>query len=333
MLSIGDLEIFARVARTGNMSAAGREMGLAPAVISKRISHLETKLGTRLFQRTTRQLTLTETGSGYFKRVLDILNLCEEAEDFISRGNVTPRGVLKVSVPTTFARLHVAPHMYAFLARYPEIRLDFQVGEADVDIIRDGFDLAIRTGELQDSTLVARRLAPDTRFMCATPAYLATFGTPHDLADLEQHNCLASATDEIWKLQGPKGEHHVRPQGKVRSNSSDFVGGLVLSGAGIGMLSTWDAGPALRDGRLRTVLPEYAGVKNRAVYAVYPSREFVPAKVGIFIDFLTQLYGPDPYWERDLNLSSDHATPGKARRRRGAVLAVPPVRAQSAGRR
>ena len=151
MTAISDLDIFARVARTGNMSAAGREMGLSPAVVSKRISLLEDRLGARLFQRTTRQLTLTETGEGYFKRVVDILSLVEEAEDYVSRRNTKPRGTLKVSVPTSFCRLHIAPHLPAFLARYPDIELDIHMSDHYVDIIREGFDVAIRIGELEDS--------------------------------------------------------------------------------------------------------------------------------------------------------------------------------------
>ena len=136
------------------MSAAGREMGLSPAVVSKRISLLEDQLGARLFQRTTRQLTLTETGEGYFKRVVDILSLVEEAEDFVSRRNTSPRGQLKVTAPTSFSRLHIAPYLPEFIAQYPDIALDFQLTDNMTDIIRDGFDLAIRIGELQDSSLV-----------------------------------------------------------------------------------------------------------------------------------------------------------------------------------
>jgi DNA-binding transcriptional LysR family regulator len=307
--TIGDLEIFARVARTGNMSAAGREMGLSPAVVSKRIALLEERLGARLFQRTTRQLTLTETGAGYFKRVTSILNLCEEAEDFISRRNTVPRGLLKISLPTSFGRLHVAPHIQSFLASYPEIQLDVHVGDAYVDLVREGFDLAIRIGELRDSSLVARRIAPDTRLICATPAYLEQHGVPQTLADLDAHDCLFVNTSEVWRLEGPEGETLFRPRGNVRCDSSDFVRSLVMSGIGIGILSTWEVGDALAEGRLRVLLPEYRGASARAVHAVYPSREFMPAKADVLIEFLAKLYGPKPYWERDLNL--DKPTPAR----------------------
>jgi DNA-binding transcriptional LysR family regulator len=300
--AISDLEIFARVARTGNMSAAGREMGLSPAVVSKRISQLEERLGARLFQRTTRQLTLTETGTGYFKRVVDILSLCEEAEDFICRRNTKPRGHLKLAVPSAFSRLHVAPYLDAFLARYPEIELDVHVSDSFVDIIREGYDLAIRVGEMRDASLVSRRIAADTRVLCAAPAYLERRGAPESLADLAGHNCLAADTADMWRLEGPDGEVQVRPYGNVRASSGEFVRELVLSGVGIGLLSTWDVGTALRAGTLRRVLPSYGGSLTSGVYAVYPSREFMPAKVDVLIGYLADLYGPVPYWENDLNI-------------------------------
>jgi DNA-binding transcriptional LysR family regulator len=325
--AISDLEIFARVARTGNMSAAGREMGLSPAVVSKRISQLEDRLGARLFQRTTRHLTLTETGAGYFKRVVDILSLCEEAEDFVSRRNTKPRGLLKVTMPTAFSRLHIAPYIDDFLARYPEIELDVHIVDAFVDIIREGFDLAIRIGELEDSSLVARRIAPDTRVICAAPAYLDKHGTPTDLADLEAHNCLTAGTVEVWRLDGRHGDTQIHPHGNVRSDSGEFIRELVLAGVGVGLLSTWDIGPALHSGALRVVLPEYRGASNAAVHAVYPSREFMPAKVNVLIEFLAELYGTHPYWDKDLDLNKMSATrhPTRAASRRLAKGSSPAV--------
>jgi len=307
------------------MSAAGREMGLSPAVVSKRISQLEERLGARLFQRTTRHLTLTEAGAGYFKRVVDILSLYAEAEDFICRRNTKPLGVLKLSVPTAFSRLHVAPHIGAFLARYPEIELDVQVSDGFDDVIREGFDLAIRVGEVDDGSLVSRRLAPDTRVMCAAPAYLLRHGVPASLNELESHNCLMVGAGEAWKLQGPAGEVQLRPNGSVRSDSGEFVRELVLSGYAIGLLSTWDVGPALTDGRLRVVLPDYRGSASAGIHAVYPSREFVPAKVDVLISFLADLYGPVPYWEKDLDIDRKRtARPVPRRVAKGAAAVAAP---------
>lgn len=320
MTAISDLEIFARVARTGNMSAAGREMGLSPAVVSKRISQLEDGLGARLFQRTTRHLTLTETGAGYFKRVVDILSLCEAAEDFVSRRNTKPRGLLKITMPTTFGRLHLAPYLGTFLAKYPDIEFDVQLTDDFIDIIREGFDLAIRIGELEDSSLVARKIAPDNRVICAAPAYLEKHGTPTTLADLDLHNCLSAGAQDVWRLEGAEGQRPVRTNGNVRSNSSDFIHEALCAGLGLGLRSTWEIGPQLLSGDLKVVLPKYRGSSNVAIYAVYPCREFMPAKVNVLIDFLAELYGPEPYWEKGLNLArllrSAPKAPGRSARKR-----------------
>ncbi len=286
------------------MSEAGREMGLSPAVVSKRVSMLEERLGARLFQRTTRQLTLTETGAGYFKRVVDILNLIEEAEDFVNRRNESPQGVLRVSAPTSFSRLHIAPYLAQFLERYPGIRLDFHLTDQFVDIIREGYDVAIRIGELKDSSLVAKKLAPNHRVLCASPDYLRKAGVPRTLRDLEGHNCFTAFAQAEWRLEGPNGKfHNVRVRGNIRTNSSEFIREALLAGLGIALRSTWDIASELKRGDLLRVLPEYRGSSNVAVFAVYPSREFMPQKVSVFIDFLTNLYGRGvPYWDRDLNL-------------------------------
>jgi len=301
--AISDLEIFARVARTGNMSAAGREMGLSPAVVSKRVSLLEDRLGARLFQRTTRHLALTETGEGYYRRVIDILSLLEEAHDFVSRRNTHPRGLLKVTAPTTFTRFHIAPYVSAFQERYPDIDLDFHLSDNFVDLVREGFDVAIRIGELQDSSLVARKLAPDTRVICASPAYLKRFGTPRTVDELESHNLLSAGSQDNWRLEGPAGTHQLRARGNIRSNSAEFVREAIISGLGIGLRSTWDVGPELRNGTLQVILPEWRGSSNLSVFAVYPSRDFMPSKVNALIEFLAEVYGPEPYWDKSLDLA------------------------------
>lgn len=307
--AITDLEIFSRVARTGNMSAAGREMALSPAVVSKRISLLEERLNTRLFQRTTRQLTLTETGEGYYKRVVDILSLIDEAEDFVNRRNNKPRGLLKVTAPTSFSRLHIAPYLPAFLAKYPEIELDFNLTDNFVDIIRDGYDLAIRIGELQDSSLVQRKLAADTRVICGSAEYLARAGTPKSLGDLDDHNCLSAGAQDCWRLQGPDGQRSLKVKGNIRSNSFEFMREALMAGIGLGLRSTWDIAPELKSGALKVVLPEWRGSDAVAIHAVYPCRDFMPEKVNVFIEYLAELYGSDPYWNKGLDLARQPPAP------------------------
>lgn len=297
MTAISDLDIFARVARTGNMSAAGREIGLSPAVVSKRVSILEERLGARLFQRTTRQLTLTETGEGYYKRVTGILGLVAEADDFVSRRNTKPRGILKVTAPTTFSRYHLVPHLPQFLANYPDIRLDFYLTDNYVDIIREGFDLAIRIGEIEENSLVTRRLASDKRVMVASPEYLERSGTPKTLKDLEDHNCLSAGAQDLWLIEGPAGQQDIRVKGNLRSNSADFTRQALLAGMGIGLRSLWEVSAEIDSGKLRIVLPQYHGSSKTAIYALQPSGDYMPAKVDVFLEFLSSHFGREQFWE------------------------------------
>jgi len=303
---MSDLEIFARVVTAGNMSAAGREMGLSPAVVSKRISHLEQRLGARLFQRTTRQLTLTESGQGFYDRVVNILAGIEEAEAYVTRRNTIPRGTLKVTAPTAFGRMHIAPFLSDFLGRYPDINIDLDLSDSFVDIVGSGFDAAIRVAELADSSLVARKLAPNNRVICAAPSYLEKNGAPESLSDLTKHNCLAPRAQEVWRLQGPEGSTTIRVHGNIRTNSTEVVREAVVTGLGIALRSTWDVGSELKSGQLKIVLPEYQESPRVAVYAVYPCRQYVPAKLRVFVDFLAAKFGPEPYWNNGLELPHLH---------------------------
>jgi DNA-binding transcriptional LysR family regulator len=296
---LGDLDVFARVVSAKGMSAAGRELNLSPAVISKRIRRLEERLGVRLLQRTTRQIALTEAGLGFYERVLTILSSVEEAEAWATRGRDTVRGVLRVSAPTSFGRMHVAPYLNRFLERHQAITVDLVLSDAMVDLVGDGFDVAIRIADLEDSSLVARRLAANHRILCASPAYLARTGTPRTLADLAQHQLISHAGPE-WRLDGPDGPVQVRIHGPLRTNSSEVVREALLGGVGIALRSTWDIGPELKNGLLVQVMAEYAGSRKVGIHAVYPSRRHLEQKVRAFIDFLQRIYGQTPYWDKGL---------------------------------
>ena len=297
MSSFGDLEIFSRVVDAGSMSAAGRELGLSPAVVSKRLRRLEDRLGTRLLQRTTRQIALTEAGQGFYERVITILAGIEEAEAFVARRSAIARGTLKVSAPTSFGRLHIAPNLSAFMKENEDLNINLLLSDDMVDIVGEGFDVAIRIAELADSSLVARKLAPVRRILCASPDYLEQHSTPQTLSDLDHHNCLTHQVSDIWRLDGKNGIEIVRPQGNISTNSSEVVRETVLAGHGIALRSTWDIGRELSDGRLVQVLPEYESSTNIGIYAIYPSRQFLPVKVRVFIDYLASLFGNVPYWE------------------------------------
>jgi DNA-binding transcriptional LysR family regulator len=297
----GDLDVFARVVTAKSMSAAGRELSLSPAVISKRIRRLEERLGVRLLQRTTRQLSLTEAGQGFYERVVAILGSIEEAEAWVASGVGQARGTLRVSAPTSFGRLHIAPHLKPFLDANPMVNVDLILTDAFVDIIGEGFDVAVRIADLGDSSLVAKRLAPNHRILCATPAYLAAHGSPATIADLQNHTLIAHNADQ-WRLDGPEGPVTVRVTGQLRTNSSEVVREALLAGVGVALRSTWDVGPELKSGALTRVLPAYSVGKRVAVHAVYPSRRHMEQKVRAFVDFLAELYGATPYWDDGLEL-------------------------------
>src|SRR6478609_10731911 len=195
----GDLDVFAHVVTAKSMSAAGRELKLSPAVISKRIRRLEERLGVRLLQRTTRQLSLTEAGQGFYERVVSILSSIEDAEAWVASGAGQARGTLRVSAPTSFGRLHIAPHLKPFLDANPMVTVDLILSDSFVDIIAAGFDLAVRIADLQDSSLVAKRLAPNHRVLCAAPDYVATRGIPVSIEELSHHTLIAHNADQ-WRL-------------------------------------------------------------------------------------------------------------------------------------
>lgn len=297
----GDLDVFAHVVTAKSMSAAGRELKLSPAVISKRIRRLEERLGVRLLQRTTRQLSLTEAGQGFYERVVSILASIEDAEAWVASGSGQARGTLRVSAPTSFGRLHIAPHLKPFLDSNPMVTVDLILTDSFVDIIGEGFDLAVRIADLQDSSLVAKRLAPNHRLLCATPDYIAARGLPRNIEDLSQHTLIAHNADQ-WRLDGPSGTVGVNVTGPLRTNSSEVVREALLAGVGIALRSTWDVGPELKSGQLVHVLPEYSGGKRVAVYGVYPSRRHMEQKVRVFVDYLAELYGATPYWDAGLDL-------------------------------
>lgn len=294
-----DLKIFARVVEAGSLSAAGRELHISPTVVSKRLTRLEEQLGARLLQRTTRQLTLTEIGEGYHSRIVEVLNALEEAEAFVS-GTGKPRGVLRISAPTSFSRMHIAPRLRCFYETYPDVRLELDLNDELVDLIAGGFDVVVRIGELEDSSMVARRLAPNRRVFCAAPEYLEKFGEPELLEDLQDHRLVAASSQIEWKVEGPDGMRVVRPQSIFQTNSSEVVREAVVSGLGIGLRSTWDVSNQLKSGLLKRILPAYTGSSRVGIYAIYPSRRLVPPKVRAFVDYLADLFGPEPYWDRDI---------------------------------
>ncbi|WP_117194682.1 LysR family transcriptional regulator [Rhizobium terrae] len=298
MTNLGDLEIYVKVVVTGSMSAAAKSLGLSPAVVSKRIKRLEEQLGTRLLQRTTRQIGLTDAGRGFYDRIANVLTGIEDAERFVSGESTEITGNLRISAPTSFGRMHIAPHLPTFMQAHPSLSIDLTLSDEFTNIIAEGYDVAIRISELKDSSLVARKLVQVRRILCAAPSYIERYGIPETMEELVTHHCLTAHNGEPWRLESPQGPLVYRPAGRLNTNSSEVIREAVIAGLGIALRSTWDIGTELKEGRLVRVLPQYEGSRNVAVSAVYPSREHLPSKVRVFIEYLADLYGPVPYWER-----------------------------------
>ncbi|MGO8916713.1 MAG: LysR family transcriptional regulator [Stellaceae bacterium] len=295
------LEVFVKVVESQSFAAAAREVGLSPAMVSKHIQALEERLGARLLNRTTRRLSLTEVGRGYFERARQLLTELEEADRAASDLQAAPRGLLKMNAPFSFGIRHVGPAVAAYLAAYPEVSIDISLNDRYVDILAEGVDLALRIGRLADSSLIARRLAPIRLVVCAAPAYLERHGTPRTPQDLAAHNCLlytyASTVDE-WRFIGPGGEDAVvRVSGHLLANNGDIIVAAALDGLGIALAPTFMAGEHVQAAKLVTLLPGYAAPEG-ALYAVYPPGRHLSPKLRSFVDFLVQRFGEEPEWDR-----------------------------------
>lgn len=295
-----EYELFARVIESGSLAAAGRRLNLSPAMVSKRIARLEERLGARLLHRTTRKLATTEAGQRFYERVVEILAASREAENLVAGIAGDPSGRLRISAPTSFGRLHVAPHLKPFLDRWPRLEVELELTDAYIDLVAERIDLAIRVAPAIEGGLVGHRLAPNRRVLCASPGYLAEHGAPARLKDLSRHRLLAAEGQLPWRLQGRHGPVSIQGTSILRTNSSEVVRELALAGMGIALRSTWDIGPDLRAGRLRVVLPDHPGATDVSIFAVHPASNFVPAGVARFIEHLRQLYGPEPYWDHKL---------------------------------
>ncbi len=296
---LAGMAVFARVVDAGGVSAAARDLRLSKSAVSKQLAALEDRLGARLLQRTTRRMSLTEAGAGFLEHCRRVVAEAEAAESAVGALLAEPRGVLRVNAPMSFGTMHLAAAIPDFMARYPQVTVDLTLNDRMVDLLDEGYDVAVRIARLADSSLVARKLAPARRVMVAAPSYLDRKGRPAVLADLAEHDVLAysyvSAAEE-WRFLGPNGEESVRLEGRLRANNGDILLAACLAGSGIAALPTFLSGPSLRAGSLVRVLPEYESVPF-GIYAVWPTARHLSAKVRAFVDFLAERFGPVPYWE------------------------------------
>jgi DNA-binding transcriptional LysR family regulator len=292
------LQAFVRVAEAQSFSGAALRLGASKSAVSRLVSGLEADLGVRLFHRTTRSLALTEAGRGYFERTSRILADLEEADLAVSELQAAPRGLLRVSAPMSFGFLHLAPALPAFFHQSPEVSIDLTMNDRFVDVI----DVAVRIGNLEDSGLIARRLAPIRLAICASPAYLAARGTPQVPADLKAHECLCNSnlsSAREWRFAAPGGQSTmVEVSGRLACNNGDALRAGAVEGMGVIILPTFIVGEDVKAGRLVRILQEFAP-RDLALHAVYPPTRHLSPKVRAFVDFLAARFGPKPYWDCD----------------------------------
>lgn len=292
--------IFARVVEAQSFSAAADLLRMSKSSVSKQVSKLEDRLGARLLNRTTRRLSLTEVGQLYYDRVRSILDDIDEAERSVTALQDEPRGVLKVSAPVTFGIRHLSPAISAFMRRYPEVEVEMTANDRMVDVVEDGFDLAIRSGVLQDSSLIARKIAATHRRIAASPEYWAKHGKPRHPEALASHNCLVYTylTDGpgVWRFNDVQGRHFTETvSGNLRVNNGDILLQAAIDGLGIVMMPCFIMANAVRDGLLETCLDEFTK-DPIGIYAIYPHSRHLSAKVRSFVDFLADRFSGENPW-------------------------------------
>jgi DNA-binding transcriptional LysR family regulator len=297
------LEVFAKVASAGSLSAAARALGMSQTMVTKHLAALEGRLGTRLFHRTTRRLAITEAGRRYLDSVERLLGDFEAADAAVAADRLEPRGLLRLNVPLAFGTRQIAPLLAKFTARYPHVSIELGLNDRLIDLAEEGWDLAIRIAALRDSSLVARRLASCRIIVCAAPSYLERHGAPHTTAELAQHNCLgytlAQAGATRWRMGGTTAID-VPVTGNLRANNGDALLAAALAGQGIIYQPSFIVADDLRAGRLVPIALDVAPSDLLAVYAVYLPGRTPPAKVRAFIDFIAAAFAPEPPWDRDL---------------------------------
>ena len=303
------MQVFARVAALGSLSAAARALGMSQTMATKYMAALEDRLDGKLLHRTTRRLTLTETGRNYLEAVERILIEIEDADAAAAAENVQVRGTLRLNAPVSFGIREIAPLLPELSRRHPALAVDLGLNDRNVDLIEEGWDLVIRIGTLADSSMIARRLAPCRMIVCAAPSYITAHGRPRTLADLEAHACLGYTLSRAvgadrWSF-GRDGKVSVEIRGPLRANNGDALVAAAIAGQGIVYQPTFLVAREIDAGLLIPLKLDHDPIEFNGIYAAYPADRRPPAKVRATIDFLAERLGPVPPWERRPRDSSD----------------------------
>jgi DNA-binding transcriptional LysR family regulator len=303
MDKLNSIKAFTKVVQQGSFAAAAREMQLSRSAVSKYVIDLEQELGVQLLVRTTRSASPTENGQAYYERCLAILADLEEADVTVTRLQAEPRGILRVNAPMSFGTLHLGPALSDFMERYAELQIQLILSDQQIDPVQEGFDVTLRIADLPSSSLIARKIAPAHRVVCASPSYLQRRGTPQRPSDLREHDCLTYghlATGKQWKLTGPDGEHWISIPWTLCTNNAEVLCDAAVRGRGIALLPTFIAAAELRRGSLQTILESYEAPEI-SIYAIYPETRHLSVKVRLFIDFLIERFGGSTWGEQAPN--------------------------------
>ena len=299
MDKLTSIKAFTRVVQHGSFAAAARELRLSRSAVSKYVIELEQELGAQLLVRTTRSASPTENGQAYYERCIAILADLDEADLAVARLQSEPRGLLRVNAPMSFGTLHLGRAVADFMERHPQLQIQLVLSDQLIDPVQEGFDVTLRIADLPSSSLIARKIAPALRVVCAAPSYLARRGVPQHPDDLRQHDCLDYgylATGNQWKLTGADGDHWIHIPWTLCTNNGEVLRDAAVKGRGIALLPTFIVGADLQEGSLRSILTDYAAPEI-SIYAIYPQTRYLSVKVRVFIDFLIERFGGTPYWD------------------------------------
>jgi len=299
MDTIDGMRTFVTVAAQGSFSGAAEYLGMSPQLVSKYVGQLETRLDVRLLNRSTRTLSITEAGQAYYDRCRQVLADIDEMETAVGEQTGKARGTLHINAPMSFGFTHLGRAIAQYQRDELEVAVNLTLNDRVVDIVSEGFDLAIRIARLDESSLIARQLAPVRLVLCGAPSYFKQRGIPETPEELAEHNCLGytySSDQDVWTFTRDGETHSVKINGRFSANNGDVLRLAAMSGAGLVLQPTFIVGDDIRAGRLQRVLDDYR-VEELNVYAVYPHRQYLSAKVRTFVDFLVSYFGSPPYWD------------------------------------
>lgn len=292
MDKLTSLRAFVKVVETANFSEAGRRLRISRSAVSKYVAELEQDLGVQLLSRTTRRVMPTENGQAYYERAIAILADLDAADQAVTQSQAKPRGLLRVNAPMSFGTMQLGPAIAEFMKLYPDLQIQLALSDEHVDPVQDGLDVTLRIAELESSSLIARKLMPIDRIVCASPEYLHKHGTPKHPSDLRNHACLTYgylSTGNQWKLSGKDGDHWINPRWTLCANNAEVLRDAAVSGRGVAVLPVFIAEAALKSGELQSFLSDYK-TPPLTLYAIYPPTRHLATKVRLFIDYLVKRF-------------------------------------------